>query len=413
MCHLLRVSWLVEMHASPKVIKLILFIALLAAVGQMTQTMFVPSIGYMADEFLVSPAALQAVMACYLIPYGLSQFAYGPLSDRFGRKPIIIVGLCIYIIGSTLALFSHNFAFFLVGSFIQGIGIGSGGAMCRTLSRDVFSGSDLHKVNSLISMCIIFSPLLAPVLGGYLTESFGWRSSYLFLSLFSIAVVITTLTRFDETLPAARRRRDAVLHSYGYVLSNKKFQGYLLCLVATFSGVAIFEAAAGVLLGGVLKLPATSVSMLFVIPIPGYLVGAALSSVITSKKNEKSALKMGLVSIVVGSLVVLIPGLMGLTDAVTLVGGATIYFLGAGILFPAATTGALSPFPYHAGTAGALLGGIQNLGAGLATLFASVIPSPDQMPLGFLMLLMSLLAIFGLLRGYQNQNPSNQSPLTA
>jgi DHA1 family 2-module integral membrane pump EmrD-like MFS transporter len=395
------------MSASSQVIKLTFLIAILTAVGQMTQTMYVPSIGYMATEFLESPAALQAVMACYLIPYGLSQFVYGPLSDRLGRKPIIIVGLFIYIVGTLIALFAHQYEWFLAGSFIQGLGIGCGGAMSRTLTRDVFSGSELHKVNSLISMCVIFSPLIAPVLGGYLSEAFGWRSSYMFLALFGIAVVITMMTSFKETLPKENRRYERVTDSYRYVLSDRRFQGYLICLVAIFSGVAIFEAAAGVLLGGVLKLPATTVSLLFVLPIPGYLVGAALSSIIAAKKNEKSALTFGLFATMAGSLIVLIPGLMGQTTALTLIGGATLYFLGAGILFPAATTGALSPLPYHAGTGGAVLGGMQNLGAGLATLGASVIPTTDQMPLGALMLLMSLLALIGLIRVYRKHDPSN------
>lgn len=399
------------MSASFPLVKLTFLIAILTAVGQMTQTMYVPSIGHMAGEFLVSPASLQAVMACYLIPYGLSQFVYGPLSDRLGRKPIIIAGLLIYIAGSLLALFAHQYDWFLVGSFIQGLGIGCGGAMSRTLTRDCFSGAELHKANSLISMCVIFSPLIAPVLGGYLTESFGWRSSYLFLSLFAIAVVITMMTSMVETLPKAARRHESVANSYRYVLSDKRFQGYLICLVATFSGVAVFEAAAGVLLGGVFQLPATTVSLLFVLPIPGYLVGAALSSVIALNFNEKSALYVGLVAIALGSLVVFVPGVLGQTSALTLIGGATVYFLGAGILFPAATTGALTPLPYHAGTGGAVLGGMQNLGAGLATLLASAIPAHDQMPLGALMLLMSVFAVVGLIRVYSKHDPSNEMPL--
>lgn len=399
------------MSASFPLVKLTFLIAILTAVGQMTQTMYVPSIGHMAGEFLVSPASLQAVMACYLIPYGLSQFVYGPLSDRLGRKPIIIAGLLIYIAGSLLALFAHQYDWFLVGSFIQGLGIGCGGAMSRTLTRDCFSGAELHKANSLISMCVIFSPLIAPVLGGYLTESFGWRSSYLFLSLFAIAVVITMMTSMVETLPKAARRHESVANSYRYVLSDKRFQGYLICLVATFSGVAVFEAAAGVLLGGVLQLPATTVSLLFVLPIPGYLVGAALSSVIALNFNEKSALYVGLVAIALGSLVVFVPGVLGQTSALTLIGGATVYFLGAGILFPAATTGALTPLPYHAGTGGAVLGGMQNLGAGLSTLLASAIPAHDQMPLGALMLLMSVFAVVGLIRVYSKHDPSNEMPL--
>lgn len=399
------------MSASFPLVKLTFLIAILTAVGQMTQTMYVPSIGHMAGEFLVSPASLQAVMACYLIPYGLSQFVYGPLSDRLGRKPIIIAGLLIYIVGSLLALFAHQYDWFLVGSFIQGLGIGCGGAMSRTLTRDCFSGAELHKANSLISMCVIFSPLIAPVLGGYLTESFGWRSSYLFLSLFAIAVVITMMTSMVETLPKAARRHESVANSYRYVLSDKRFQGYLICLVATFSGVAVFEAAAGVLLGGVLQLPATTVSLLFVLPIPGYLVGAALSSVIALNFNEKSALYVGLVAIALGSLVVFVPGVLGQTSALTLIGGATVYFLGAGILFPAATTGALTPLPYHAGTGGAVLGGMQNLGAGLSTLLASAIPAHDQMPLGALMLLMSVFAVVGLIRVYSKHDPSNEMPL--
>lgn len=376
--------------------KLTFFIAILTAVGQMTQTMYVPSIGQMAKEFHVNPAMLQAVMACYLIPYGLSQFIYGPLSDKLGRKPIIISGLAIYLVGALISLFAHSFELFLLGSFVQGAGIGSGGAMSRTLSRDCFSGEELHRANSIISMCVIFSPLLAPVLGGLLTETLGWRSSYLFLTLFAVAVVIVMSSKLVETLPEERRTKSSAVDNYRFVLSDRRFQGYVICLVATFAGVAVFEAAAGVLFGGVLKLSALTVSILFVMPIPGYLLGAGFSSLIAKRFGNAAAFKFGLIAIVFGSVIVLIPGLEGNTDAWTLTIGSTVYFLGAGVLFPAATTGALTPFPNHAGTGGAVLGGMQNLGAGLATLAASVIPASSQLPLGVIMLVMALLAMWGL-----------------
>lgn len=397
------------MPASFPLVKLTFLIAILTAVGQMTQTMYVPSIGHMASEFLVSASSLQAVMACYLIPYGLSQFVYGPLSDRLGRKPIIVAGLLIYIVGTLVALFTHQFEWFLVGSFIQGLGIGCGGAMARILTRDCFDGAELHRVNSLISMCILFSPLAAPLLGGYLTEAFSWRSSYLFLALFGVAVVITMMTSMIETLPVEKRKHEPVTKSYQYVLSDKRFQGFLICLVATFAGVGVIEAAAGVLLGGVLGLPATTVSLLFIIPIPGYLIGSGLSSYIAQRRSMRRALNVGLVAIFIGSAIVLIPGLFGLTTALTLIGGATIYFLGAGILFPAATTGAIAPFPYHAGTAGATLGGMQNLGAGIATLCASLFPAQNQMPLGVLMMAMSVIAMLGL--RWVNRTPDHSNPV--
>ncbi|OLQ84283.1 multidrug transporter EmrD [Vibrio ponticus] len=400
------------MSAYSKLIKLTFTIAILAAVGQMTQTMYVPSIGQMAQEFAVSPGSLQAVMACYLIPYGLSQFVYGPISDRLGRKPIIVFGLVLYVLGTLVALFAPSYALFLIGSFVQGLGIGCGGAMSRTLGRDCYSGPELHKVNSYISMSIVFSPLLAPVLGGVLAENFGWRSSYLFLALFGLAVVITMMTSFTETLPKENRRCEKVSQSYKFVLSNKRFQGYLICLVATFSGLAIFEAAAGVLLGGVLKLPATTVSILFILPIPGYLVGSAISGALSNRYTTNGILNFGLAAITLGAVFILIPGLMGETSAIALVGGAAMYFLGTGIVYPSATTGAITPIPHHAGTGGAVLGGMQNLVAGLATLLASLVPAPNQLPLGIFMLVMALVAAYGLVRVNRCPDETNDLPLT-
>lgn len=166
---------------------------LMVAVGQMTQTLYVPSIPMMAGDFHVASGQLQAVMACYLIPYGLSQFVYGPLSDRIGRRPVLIIGMMIFLVGTLTIQLIPSFTALLAGSLIQGLGTGAGGAMSRTVMRDRYSGAELNRANSLVSMGVIFSPLLAPVLGGWLTELFNWRAGYWFLFGFGALTTLALL----------------------------------------------------------------------------------------------------------------------------------------------------------------------------------------------------------------------------
>lgn len=387
---------MVQQMSSAKMAKLLFLIIILTAVGQMTQTMYVPSIPAMAQDFAVQSSYLQAVMAAYLIPYGLSQFIYGPLSDRIGRRPVILMGMTIFLIGTLAALFAPSFELFLLASVIQGCGTGCGGAMSRTVTRDCYEGEALHKANSLISMGTIFSPLIAPVLGGYLSTIFNWEASYLFLLVFGAIVTLAILNMFSETLPEEKRRHDRVWDSYRYVLGNHRFQGYVFCLISTFAGIAVFEAAAGVLLGSVLKLDPKTVSLLFVVPLPGYLLGAWLSSALAHRIGNTRVMYLGMLAMLAGSLTILIPGMSGLVTVSSLIGGGFIAFIGAGILFPAATTAAIQPFPQHAGTAGAILGGLQNLGAGIAALAASIMHAEDQFSLGTVMTVMSILVVFSL-----------------
>ncbi|WP_421270053.1 multidrug efflux MFS transporter EmrD [Aeromonas veronii] len=387
---------------------LFLLTILMVAVGQMTQTLYVPSIPMMAGDFNVASGQLQAVMACYLIPYGLSQFVYGPLSDRIGRRPVLIVGMMVFLVGTLIIQVIPYFAALLVGSFIQGLGTGAGGAMSRTVMRDRYNGAELNRANSLVSMGVIFSPLLAPVLGGWLTEMFNWRAGYWFLFGFGAVATLAIMAWFGETLPAAARQPLRVGAAYRHVLGNPKFQGNLLCLMATFAGLAVFEAAAGVLLGDVLKLSARTVSVLFVLPLPGYLFGAWLSAKLSFRLTQGKLMRLGIAFLALGSLIILVPGLFGVVSAASLVGGAAVYFIGSGILYPTATSCAIEPFPGQAGTAGAILGGMQNLGAGVVTLLAAGFPMTGQVTLGAIMTLMVLIVALSFVWLRHHGSPHEQ-----
>ncbi len=372
----------------------VLFVlVVLTACGQLTNTIYVPAMSQMAADLAVEPIRIQAVMAMYLIPYGFSQFIYGPLSDRYGRKPLMLVGLMVFVAGSLTASIAQSFELLLLGSFIQGLGTGVGGVMSRTVMRDLYSGLNLQKANSYISMALIFSPLIAPMLGGIIASTFGWQACFWFLTGFGVLVWLLVLTGFKETHQHKDGPRMSALASYKYVFSHGQFNGFMITLVATFAGVAVFEAAAGVLFGDLMGLDPKLISILFVLPIPGYLAGSWLAGRLAKKHGLETIIGLGIAMLILGSLSMLLAGLMGYLNIPVVLIPATLYFLGGGLVFPTATTAALEPLPNNAGVAGAVLGGMQNLGAGVVTLVSSSMPMQNQVPLAAVLCVLTLLVV--------------------
>ena len=371
----------------------LLLLVFIIACGQMAQTIFVPALPLIASGLTVNPAKLQAVMACYLLAYGLLQFIYGPISDRIGRKKPLIFGVSLFIVGALVAANSNSFEMLILASLIQGCGTAAGGALCRSIPRDHYCGENLMKFNSYVSMAVVFLPLMAPFLGSFAAKTFGWHSVYYTLALFGFMVLMLLVFKLDESLPTNKREPKPMIASYRFVLSHKAYRGYLVSLIATFSGIAAFEAIAGILYGQSLKLSPFLVSVFFVIPIPGYLLGAMFAS---RQTNLSKLFNRGIAMLGAGSLFMLIPGLFGHVVGWTLLVGSTLFFCGSGMLFPAMTSAALEPFPRQAGIAGAMLGGLQNFGSGLAALVMSFVPMHGQLSIGVLSGFMVILVILAL-----------------
>lgn len=400
----------VSNSVSPSV-SLIFMLVFMVACGQMAQTIFVPALPQIALSLNVDASQLQAVMACYLIAYGLFQFVYGPLSDRIGRKTPLLIGIGIFILGAFMAARAQHFNQLIFASLIQGLGTASAGALCRSIPRDHYFGDNLVKFNSYVSMAVVFLPLIAPFLGSIMTAYFGWQAVYWVLAGFGVFVWLLLLVGFKESLPLCKREHNPIIASYRHVLRHRGFRAYLSSLIATFAGIAAFEAIAGVLYGQYLGLPPFIVSCYFVAPIPGYLLGALIAG---KQTKTQRTVYQGVALLGTGALFMLIPGIFLLVSTWSLVVGSVLFFSGAGMLFPTLTSAALEPFPRQAGIAGALLGGLQNFGAGLAALSMSVMPMGGQLSIGLLSTMMVILVIASLHYAkdqndtHQNLMPQNQ-----
>ncbi|AVF36597.1 multidrug efflux MFS transporter EmrD [Rahnella sikkimica] len=376
-----------------KNIHLLVMLILLVAVGQMAQTIYVPNIADMATSLAVKPGAVQRVMAAYLLTYGGSQLIYGPLSDNVGRKPVILTGLMIFLIGAAGAMMSSSLNMLIAASAVQGLGTGVAGVMARTMPRDLYSGGALRHANSLLNMGILVSPLLAPVIGGALAAWLGWRASFGFLLILCAGVAFSMYRWLPETRPefTADHPPRKMLSSLRLLLADANFSRYLVMLVGALAGVAVFEASCGVLMGGVLGLSGVMVSILFILPIPAAFFGAWYAG--RTEKSFQQLMWHSVISCLLAGLLMWIPGWLGIMNIWTLIVPASLFFFGAGMLFPLATTGAMEPFPYLAGAAGALVGGLQNMGSGLVAWMSAMLPQTGQFSLGLLMFAMAVLIL--------------------
>lgn len=369
---------------------LLVMLIALVAVGQMAQTIYVPAMTAIAEVFNVREGAVQRVMAAYLMTYGGSQLLYGPLSDNIGRRPVILAGLSIFCLGTTVALFAPTFDQLVLGSAIQGLGTGVAGVMARTMPRDLYAGGALRVANSLLNMGILVSPLVAPVIGALLTHLFGWQASFVFLLLLCGCVGMAMLRWLPETRPAPAEKR-ALFSRYRPLLADSTFIRYLIMLMGALGGIAVFEASCGVLMGGVLGLNSLTVSLLFILLIPAAFFGAWFAG--RENRPFQQLMWWSVNSCLLAGALMWIPAWFGMMTIWTLVAPAALFFFGAGMLFPLATTGAMEPWPCMAGTAGALLGGLQNLGSGLAAWLSALLPQTGQFSLGMLMFTMALLIL--------------------
>lgn len=204
---------------------LVFYLAMLSAFGSFVNDMYLPTLPEMMKAFRCSISTVQLGLTTGMIGLGLGQIILGPLSDRFGRKPILIIALIIFCIGAAGSVFSHTIHIFLGWRFVQGIGASGGYFLARTIPADMYAGRQLAKVMALIGAINGFAPASAPVIGGLVADSIGWQGIFWILFGFSAFLLILSPV-FKESLPPSRRdhgRFGVAFKNYVVLAKNKHF----------------------------------------------------------------------------------------------------------------------------------------------------------------------------------------------
>ena len=343
---------------------LTVILALLGMVGALAIDTYLPSIPAIGREFAVGPLAVQQTLSVFLFTFAFMMLFYGTLSDSFGRRPVILVALTVYTLSSLGAAFAPTFGWLLVCRALQGLAAGAGSVIGQAIVQDRFSHDQSHaqRIMSHIMMVFGLAPAIAPILGGWLHVTFGWRSTFIFLAVFGALLIALVYRMLPESLPKEQRHAFhgvAIARNYLKVLKNPQFLLLSLSVGMAFGGLSLYIGSAANFVLEILHLPETSFGWLFVPLISGMVIGSAWGGKKADKIKPARMVWIGFGVMALAAVLNVGYNTLFVADVPWAVLPLMIYTFGLAVAMPAIQVGALALFPANRGLASSMLAFIQ------------------------------------------------------
>ncbi len=368
----------------------------LAAVGPFAMNVVVPAMPALARVFETSYGVMQLVLTAYLAATAAIQLVLGPLSDRFGRRPVILSGLGIYLLGSVICACATTVEILVVGRVIQAAGACAGLVIGRAIIRDVFGREQAASNIGYVTMAMVVAPMLAPAVGGYLFDHQGWQSMFWLSLVLGLIILAVSLRHLHETRQP--NLDGEVSLSWRAVLGlvrDRAFCGYVIVLSFSSGIFFTFLAGAAYVVTEIMGRPASEYGLYFILSAVGYIIGNFLSGRYAVRVGLQRMIAIGCGFVVIG--LVLLWALSGIQHTAALFGPMFVLALSNGLTLPSAMASAVSARPRLAGTAAGIAGSAQiGLGA-LAAFLVGVLQegSDNALPMMIIMTLAGLVSFAG------------------
>lgn len=369
--------------------------------------LYLASLPHLTGYFDASPAAVQQTLSLFVIGFGSAQLVSGPLSDRYGRRPVLLGGLGVYIGASIACGLAPTLPVLVAARFVQAVGCCTAVVVARAIIRDAYPAAEGARMIAKASSLLSLAPLLGPIAGGYLQVAFGWRAAFAVITAFGALLAIASSRWLHETNadknPAAMRLRP-LLRTYGRILTSPAFWAYALPGALSYAAIFVFISGSSFVLIQVLGVPTEYYGYCFAFGVAGYLGGTLLCRRLLGRIGLERSLTIGTT----------LGGLAGLGFLAAVLGGAhhwsvvlAAQFLAMaahGINFPCAQAGAINPFPRQAGAAAGLLGFFTMVAALLAGTWVGISHDGTLRPLATISATLGVLLFAGaaLLRRQRN-----------
>lgn len=279
-----------------RVLLLTLLLGGYTMLGPFSISTYMPFFPELAEGLAASPDAVQQSLSAYLAAFGFMLLFHGPLSDAFGRRPVILIGLLVFVVASFGAALSTSIEVLVAFRVLQGLSAGAGSIAGRAVARDLFEGAQAQRLFSHITMIFAIAPAVAPVFGGWLHQAFPWQSVFTFLAVFALIQLIASYFFLPESL--ARDQRDSLrpaglIKRYLSVGRNARFWLLTLALSGNFAAFFLYIAAAPEFVRTTLGLGPNQFGWLFIPAMSGVMLGAFLSGRAAKRFGPQRTVRMG------------------------------------------------------------------------------------------------------------------------
>ena len=380
-------------------IKSILLACLVISIGQLSMGLVMPALPWIAKDFAISVEEAQLLVGVYLLGFGPSQFIYGPISDALGRKRVLLVGLLIAISGLlTIILQADSFQGMVLGRFLQGLGTGCCAVLARATVRDKFSGAELPIALSYIMMVASITPLIAPIIGGFINVYFGWQMVFISLLAYVLIAWCVLLLKFKETVmeykpvPSAKKMRV----QYGQLLRSRYFISFASISWLNFSLMITSVSLMPFILQDQIGMESDEYALWALIPALGLLCGATICNRFRVKiGNKKMLLCTPFLHLISATWLFFCP-----VEPLYLMLGVFWMIVGNGIALPCSQSLVMQPYKENAGAAAAMSGGGQMIVSAIVSMGLMQLGLAQAWHLSAVILLFSCITLMNIIRGF-------------
>ncbi len=374
---------------------LIAVITAMTAVSSASNAQYLPSLPGIAVSLNTTPSMVQLTLSVFMVAYALAQLVWGPLADRYGRRPMLLAGLGLYVASSVACAEATSIEALIAFRLLQALAACAAPVLARAVVRDLYELKDAARVMAYVSAAFSLAPILSPILGAFLEQNFGWRSNFVFMMGFGSLVFVTVWLVLPETQRhrAAPIRALRVAREYAALFAHRKFTGYTLCIACGFGQIFVFNSVAPFYFIDVLGLKPTGFALVYGGVTAGFGGGAYLAARVTPRLGiDRTILTGAILSLAASAALAAFgeTGVAGIVLPMVAVG------LGSGLVMPNSQAGAIAPFPTRAGAASAMVGFMQMAVAAGGGVFAIHVydGTPRVFDYGVLILAAAMLVVF-------------------